>query len=254
MLINKKLFQNIFIPVAPGDNGGCLGAAFYVNKNIAKENYNFANPFIGNKYSDEEINLIIVKNYSNLVKYKKFNTEKEKYNTATEIIINNGVIGWFQNEMEFGPRSLGNRSILADPRNPKIKDLINSKIKRRENFRPFAPSILSEYQTEWYYEDFNGIYMSAVMRIRENKKKYVPGVVHVDGTSRVQTVTKNFNKNFYNLINDFYKKTKVPMLLNTSFNENEPIVRSPHDAIKCLLRTDMDALLLGSFLITKNRK
>ena len=153
--------------------------------------------------------------------------------------------------MEFGPRALGNRSILADPRNENVKELINIKVKRRENFRPFAPSVLSEKQDEWYEEKFYNRYMSAVMNIKSEKKNFVPGVVHVDNTSRVQTVDKNLNEFFYNLIYEFYKKTSVPMLLNTSFNENEPIVRTPENAIDCLLRTNIDALFLEDFYLEK---
>ncbi len=251
LIINNKTFQNVFIPVAPGDNGGCLGAAFYVSRENLKKNNNFNNPFVGNKYSDEEIKKLIEKKYLNAINYEKFKTETDKYDTATDIIINKGVVGWFQDKMEFGPRALGNRSILADPRNPNVKDLINIKIKRREKFRPFAPSILADHQKNWYNEKFDGKYMSAVMKVREEKKKFIPGVVHIDDTSRVQTVTKNSNMNFYNLINNFYKKTQIPLILNTSFNENEPIVRTPDEAIDCLLRTNMDALFIGSFIITK---
>ena len=170
---------------------------------------------------------------------------------ASSIIINKGVIGWFQDRMEFGPRALGNRSILADPRNKNIKELINLKIKRRENFRPFAPSILSDKQSEWYEENYNNIYMSSVMTPKKDKSHLIPGVVHVDNTSRVQTVFKEINLNFYNLIYNFFLKTNVPMLLNTSFNESEPIVRTPAEAIECLLRTNMDCLFLNSFLIKK---
>ena len=162
------------------------------------------------------------------------------------------VIGWFQDKMEFGPRALGNRSILADPRKENMKEIINKKIKRRENFRPFAPSVLHEYQKEWFDEDFENIYMSSVMRAKLNKKKLIPAVVHIDGTSRVQTVKKD-NEKFYQLIKKFYNNTNVPMLLNTSFNENEPIVRKPEEAIECLLRTDMDSLYINNFLIKKKK-
>ncbi len=250
ILINKDFSKNIFIPVAPGDNGGSLGAAFYVSKRIIKNN-NFNNPYLGTAYDENEIEDIIKKKYKYDVNYKKFETKEEKFNSATNIIINKGVIAWFQNKMEFGPRALGNRSILADPRNKNIKELINLKVKRRENFRPFAPSVLSEKQDEWYEEKFYNRYMSAVMNIKSEKKNIVPGVVHVDNTSRVQTVDKNLNECFYNLIYVFYKKTSVPMLLNTSFNENEPIVRTPEDAIDCLLRTNIDALFLEDFYLEK---
>jgi carbamoyltransferase len=153
--------------------------------------------------------------------------------------------------MEFGPRALGNRSILADPRNKDIKDLINLKIKRRESFRPFAPSVLSDFQNDWFEENYINQYMSSVMMVKNKKKHLIPGVVHIDGSSRVQTVLKKNNKTFHNLIYNFFLKTGVPLLLNTSFNENEPIVRSPEEAIECLLRTNMDGLFINSFFIKK---
>ena len=134
-----------------------------------------------------------------------------------------------------------------------MKDIINKKIKRRENFRPFAPSVLKEHQYEWFEENFDNLYMSSVMSVKPNKINLIPAVVHVDGSSRVQTVKKENNNKFHNLISKFYVKTKVPMLLNTSFNENEPIVRKPEEAINCLLRTDMDSLYINDFCIEKIR-
>ncbi len=250
ILLNKDQIERVFIPVAPGDNGGCLGAAFYVCKNNNKKN-NFDNPYLGTSFSENEIKNELENKFINKVNYRKIDNNNEKYNIATDLIINKSVIGWFQGKMEFGPRALGNRSILADPRNPKIKELINLKIKRRENFRPFAPSILSELQEEWYQEKFNNLYMSSVMRPLKEKIHLIPGVVHIDNTSRVQTVYKEINENFYQLIENFYQKTNIPMLLNTSFNENEPIVRSPYEAIECLLRTNMDALFINNFFIKK---
>tara|TARA_B110000305_G_C19437535_1_gene639869 strand:+ start:28 stop:1737 length:1710 start_codon:yes stop_codon:yes gene_type:complete len=250
ILLSKKFTKNIFIPVAPGDNGGCLGAAFYTCKKKIINN-DFDNPFLGTAYSDVEIENIIIKKYLNKITYKKFNNESEKYDVASNMIINKGVIGWFQDKMEFGPRALGNRSILADPRNKKIKDLINLKIKRRESFRPFAPSVLSDFQNDWFEEIYLNQYMSSVMKAKSDKKHLIPGVVHIDGSSRVQTVLKKNNKTFYNLIYNFFLKTGVPLLLNTSFNENEPIVRSPEEAIECLLRTNMDGLFINSYFVRK---
>lgn len=250
ILLSKKFTKNLFIPVAPGDNGGCLGAAFYICKEKIINN-DFDNPFLGTTYDDVEIENIISDKYLEKINYKKFKNESEKYDVASNMIINEGVIGWFQDRMEFGPRALGNRSILADPRNKKIKDLINLKIKRRESFRPFAPSILSDLQKDWFEEIYSNQYMSSVMRAKYEKKDLIPGVVHIDGTSRVQTVLKKNNKNFYNLIYNFFLKTGVPILLNTSFNENEPIVRSPEEAIECFLRTNMDGLFINSYFIKK---
>ncbi len=250
ILINNNFSKNIFIPVAPGDNGGCLGAAFYICKDKVKNN-NFNNPYIGTCYKDEQIREIIKSKYSKKITVREFQNNDEKYDLASELIINKGVVGWFQDRMEFGPRSLGNRSILADPRNPNIKELINLKIKRREIFRPFAPSILSKMQEKWFEEKFSNSYMSAVMVPKKDKVHLIPGVVHIDNTSRVQTVFEETNKNFYKLIYNFYLKTNIPMILNTSFNENEPIVRSPDEAIECLLRTNMDALFINNFFIKK---
>ena len=154
--------------------------------------------------------------------------------------------------MEFGPRALGNRSILADPRYKEMKDIINIKIKKRENFRPFAPSILAEQKTLWYNENnFVNHYMSSVEKVREDKINFLGAVTHVDNTGRVQDVTKKLNPLYYKLIDKFYQKTNVPVLLNTSFNENEPIIRSPKEAINCLLRTDLDYLFINNFKIKK---
>lgn len=152
--------------------------------------------------------------------------------------------------MEFGARSLGNRSILANPANPKIKDLINKKIKLRETFRPFAPSILSEDVEKWFGICRDLPFMSEVSKIKNNKN-LIPGVVHIDDTCRLQTVKKEENKKFYNLIDRFKQKTGIPILLNTSFNENEPIVCSPKDAIKCFLRTEMDIICIENWVISR---
>ena len=153
--------------------------------------------------------------------------------------------------MEFGPRALGNRSILADPRNPNMKDIINKKIKRRESFRPFAPSVLEEFQSEWFESEFFNPYMSSLATVREEKRKMIPAVTHFDNTARLQTVNKNLNQKFHGLLNYFNKLTNVPILLNTSFNENEPIVLKPEEALECILRTDMDAIFIHNFFVKK---
>ena len=153
--------------------------------------------------------------------------------------------------MEFGARALGNRSILANPCDPNIKDIINSKIKRRESFRPFAPSILEEKKNEWFENDKYNPYMSSVENVRKEKQKIIPSVTHIDGTGRVQSVSKDFNFDFYSIISRFYEISNVPILLNTSFNENEPIVMSPDHAINCFLRTNMDVLVLNKFIIKR---
>ena len=153
--------------------------------------------------------------------------------------------------MEWGPRALGNRSILANPCNPNMKDIINAKIKLREKFRPFAPSIIKEKVNEWFESDIDVPYMGMVMNIVQEKKKRIPAVTHIDGTGRLQTVDKETNLLFYNLIQSFYKISDVPIILNTSFNENEPIVNTPEEAIECFLRTKMDILSIGNIIIQR---
>ena len=253
ILLNDNFFHKIFIPFAPADNGGAIGSSIYTYSKTGNKINNVQSPYLGNNFDNHSIekSLEYYVNKFNL-RIEKFTNFNQLCEKAVNELTNNGVIGWFQGKMEFGPRALGNRSILADPRKEIMKEIINKKIKRRENFRPFAPSVLKEYQNEWFSENFDNIYMSSVMKAKFDKIKLIPAVVHVDGTSRVQTVTKENNYKFHNLIKKFYEKTNVPMLLNTSFNENEPIVRKPEEAIKCLLRTDMDSLFINDYLIKKN--
>ena len=250
---NNKYFKKIYIPSAPGDNGGALGAAFLVyvkkyNKKIKKAQ----SPYLGNGYSNQDIEKILKKEkYKKKIKYKFITKEKKLFYEISKLIKKGNIIGWFQDKVEFGPRALGNRSILADPRNPKMKEIINKKIKRRESFRPFAPAVLREFQKDWFESNFNNLYMSSVALVKKSKRKLIPSVTHVDGTSRLQTVSMNTNPRFYNLIKQFYKITRVPILLNTSFNENEPIVLRPEEALNCFLRTKMDYLVLNDYLIKK---
>jgi carbamoyltransferase len=252
ILTSKKYFENFFIPMAPGDNGGAIGAALLVNSKYNSNQKNFRNPYLGNSYNDNEIELTINNKFKNLIKFQKLDNISNTCDLASNMITNGKVIGWFQGKMEFGPRALGNRSILADPRNPNMKDIINQKIKRRENFRPFAPSVLEEFQKDWFDGNYQNLYMSSVINVKEDKKNKIPAVIHEDGTSRVQTVSKILNEKFYLLISKFNDLTGVPLLLNTSFNENEPIVCSPEEAIKCLLRTNLDGLFIENLFIKKN--
>ena len=253
ILINNY-FEKIFIPYAPGDAGGCIGSALYTfrKKNRNKTFENLISPFIGCSYNNNDIKKII-NNEVRLKKYKiKFFEERKKLNTfIAGKIFSNNIIGFFNSKMEFGPRALGNRSILANPCSLNIKEILNSKIKRRESFRPFAPSILEDKKKEWFINERANPFMSIVEYIKEEKRKKIPAVTHVDGTGRVQTVSKDLNENFYNLIYEFYKISGVPILLNTSFNENEPIVRSPEEAINCFLRTEMDILVLEDWIIER---
>jgi len=258
-LANKKIFESnifndIYIPYAPGDSGGSIGSALHVAKKQDKdiELKNLYSPYIGPSYDNNEIQNKL-NNNSNLKNFKitKYDDLVHLNKKIAKHIFENKIIGYFNNRMEFGSRALGNRSILANPCNPMIKEIINSKIKRRENFRPFAPAILYEEKKKWFDNDYSNPYMSHVENIIKEQRIKIPAVTHVDGTGRVQTVTKIINENFYNLINEFYKISKVPILLNTSFNENEPIVMDYKNAIDCFLRTKMDVLVLNNHIIER---
>ncbi len=172
--------------------------------------------------------------------------------TTARHIADGSVVGWFQGRMEWGPRALGNRSILCDPRRADMKEILNRKIKRRESFRPFAPSILREQVSEWFEEDDDVPFMLKVFPIRAEKRAKIPAVTHVDGTGRLQTVHAETNPRYYALISAFRSMTGVPMVLNTSFNENEPVVCAPAEALDCFLRTKMDVLVLGDYLVRRN--
>ena len=172
-------------------------------------------------------------------------------NIISELIIKKKIIGLFCGKMEFGSRALGNRSILADPRESDIRDIINLKTKKRESFRPFAPAILKEKVNEWFHINHEVSFMSEVYEFREDKKKFVPAVCHVDGTGRLQTVSKENNELYYLIIKNFFQLTNIPILLNTSFNENEPIVCHPSDAIQTFMSTKIDALVLENWIIER---
>jgi carbamoyltransferase len=162
------------------------------------------------------------------------------------------VVGWFQGRMEWGPRALGNRSILCVPRRVDMKDILNAKIKRRESFRPFAPSILREAVAEWFEQEDDVPFMMEVFQIRPEKRPLIPAVTHVDGSGRLQTVHRETNPLYHELISEFCSLTSVPMVLNTSFNENEPVVCRPEEALDCFLRTQMDLLVMGSWMVQRN--
>ena len=251
-ILKKTSFDKIYISPNPGDAGGSVGSALQFllkNKSKIEKNINYA--YLGKNYDDE----IIQREIENKNLKKNFHVEKlsneNLLNFVTEQLCLSKAVGWFQGKMEWGARALGNRSILADARNPKIKDIINSKIKRRESFRPFAPAILREFTDDWFEINKDVPYMSEVYKILEKHIKKLPGITHIDGTGRLQTVSELNNLKFYNLINTFYKKTNIPLILNTSFNENEPIVESPEQAINCFLRTEMDMLVLENWIILR---
>lgn len=258
-LANKKIFESrlfnkVFIPYAPGDGGGSIGAALTVLKDYKKDYkfYNLKNPYIGPKYKNSDISKELLKNKKlNIHKISFENNNSLLLKKVAKYIYQNRVVGFFNDRMEFGARALGNRSILANPCNPKIRDLLNKKIKKRETFRPFAPAILNDHKSKWFGNIRENAYMSCVENIVIKNRKYIPAVTHIDGTGRVQTVKKSINKNFYGLIKEFYKLSNVPILLNTSFNENEPIVMNYKHAIDCFLRTKMDVLVINNFIIKR---
>ena len=225
----------------------------YVNslKNNKKRNVDINSSYLGPEYSNEYIKKTL-DNRNDIKNFKiKYLNDEEIYKTTAKKISENHVIGWFKGRMEWGPRALGNRSILANPINKNIKDILNIKIKLREKFRPFAPAILFDHKEKYFEIDYHSPFMLNVVQAKEISKIKIPAVVHVDNTCRVQTVKQNENKHFYNLIYEFYKITNVPVLVNTSFNENEPIVQNPEEALNCFLRTNMDFLVLENWTISR---
>lgn len=247
-ILRKGLYKNLFVQPAAHDSGTSLGSALYVHHYLFREpaDFKMKHNFLGPGYSNDEIKKILI---DNKIRYEH-HEEIEKI-TARHLA-NGKIVGWFQERMEFGPRALGSRSILADPRSPVMKDIVNERIKHREPFRPFAPSIMKEYATDYFIGCKESPFMTFVFPVSKNKGNLIPSVTHIDGTARVQTVDKENNLRFWKLINEFQKLTDVPVLLNTSFNvKGEPIVCSPEDAIRCFYTTGLDFLVLGNYLITK---
>jgi carbamoyltransferase len=242
--------DNVYIPSAGHDAGIAMGSALYYHNHVLNLPRLPAiwNAHTGSRYDNHAVESILKEN--NLV--YSFLEEKELCEQIVDQIVQGGVIGWFQGRSEFGPRALGARSILVDPRRTDAKDLLNKKIKRRESFRPFAPSILEEYVEEYFGRKEKVPFMEKVFPILESKRALIPAVTHVDGTGRLQTVSAQVSPRYYRLIDAFRKRTGIPILLNTSFNENEPIVNSPQEAIDCFLRTQMDVLAIENFLIKRS--
>lgn len=242
-------FESVYIPSAGHDAGISMGSALYhYHHNLGRpRNAPMLSAYTGVRFTNEEIESILKEKG---VAYRLLNDD-QLFDEVTDRLIASGVVGWFNGRAEFGPRALGGRSILADPRNPNAKDLLNLKIKRRESFRPFAPSILKEQAAEFFTKAEEVPFMEKVFPIRPEKRSLIPAVTHVDGTGRLQTVDKEVSPRYYGLIESFGRKTGVPILLNTSFNENEPIVNTPQEAIDCFLRTRMDMLVLENCVIER---
>ncbi|HEG43570.1 MAG TPA: carbamoyltransferase [Phycisphaerales bacterium] len=255
-ILDNTAFKNIYIQPAAGDAGGSIGAAFYMWHSLLgnKRNFIMEHAYWGPRYNEDELREVLD---SQINEIKACNCSVNKFEDAdlckqiAKHIADGKVIGWFQDKMEWGPRALGNRSILCDPRRADMKEILNIKIKRRESFRPFAPSILRESVKDWFEKDCDVPFMLQVLQIKKEKRKEIPAVTHVNGSGRLQTVTETQNPLYYNLIREFYDITNVPILLNTSFNENEPIVCHPKEALDCFLRTNMDVLALGNFVVKR---
>jgi len=248
-LTRNTAFSHVYIPPAGHDAGISMGAALFVYNQLLQQPR--ANPvwsaYTGSRYTNDEVEQYL---RSRNMAYTRY-TDEMLYDLVSDRLINAGVVGWFNGRAEFGPRALGARSILADPRRSDAKDLLNQKIKRRESFRPFAPSILREYVAEYFELSGDVPFMEKVYPIRPEKRALLPAVTHVDGSGRLQTVDKTVTPRYYQLIETFRRKTGVPILLNTSFNENEPIVNSPEQALDCFLRTDMDMLVMENCVVSR---
>jgi carbamoyltransferase len=248
-IFDQTKFEETCIQPAAGDDGLSLGAALYVYNSVLgnKKRYVMKGSYLGPEYSDDEIKVALE---TKRIPYTKFNKKDLIDSTVNEIASDN-VVGWFQGKMEWGPRALGNRSILGNPSSKNMKEILNSRIKRREWFRPFAPVVLEEKQSEIFENNHPSPHMLHVYKIKKEWRDKLSAVNHNDNTGRLQTVKRNENQLYYDLVESFGKKTGVPVLLNTSFNENEPIVCNPHEAIDCFTRTKMDILVIGSFFCKK---
>ena len=249
-------FQNVYVHAAPGDQGGAIGAAFAVwHKLGGARGFVMDHAYWGPCFDTTTCARALEARTNDLdpqaFSIDEVRDETELYRRTAAAVAEGRVVGWFQGRMEWGPRALGNRSIVCDPRRGDMKQILNAKIKRREGFRPFAPSILKEHVAGWFEEDDDVPFMMQVFQIREEKRAETPAVTHADGSGRLQTVCKSTNRRYAGLIEAFLDITGVPMVLNTSFNENEPVVCKPDEALDCFLRTKMDVLVLGDWIVER---
>ena len=248
-LFDRTPFRRTYLQPAAGDEGLAIGAALHTYHSVLKQprRHELKNSYLGPEFSDSRIQASL---QTAGLQYRKLERAVLIDAVAEQIAVGN-VIGWFQGRMEWGPRALGNRSIVAHPGLPNMKEVLNARIKHREWFRPFAPSIMADYQQEYFEHDHPSPFMLHVYKIRPEKRAVLCAVNHVDDTGRLQTVTREENPLYYDLISAFHRKSGIPVILNTSFNENEPIVCTPEEAIDCFQRTRMDVLAIGSFLVVK---
>jgi len=247
-------FEHVYVHPAAGDGGLAVGAAYFVwhQKLHKPRSFVMEHAYWGPGYSQEEVRRAVDASGVSQNGFSIVELPEEELMRQTAAIIAEGkILGWFQGRAEWGPRALGNRSIVADPRRPEMKEILNRRIKHREIFRPFAPSILAEATGEYFEKSHPSPFMTLAYSVRPEKREKIPAPTHVDGTGRLQTVTREANPRYHALISAFHKLAGVPVVLNTSFNDNEPIVCRPEEALDCFLRTRMDALVLGDFLITR---
>ncbi|MCU0373897.1 MAG: glycosyltransferase [Chitinophagaceae bacterium] len=244
-------FEEVYIPPAGHDAGLALGAALWVHNQLNKglRSKPLLTAFTGPCYTNSQVEDTL---QGHNVTWRLIEDFDHLCRKVASVIDAGGVVGWFRGRSEFGPRALGNRSILADPRRADAKDLLNRKIKRRESFRPFAPAVLEDYSGQYFALSDTTPFMEKVFPIRKEKQTEIPAVTHVDGTGRIQTVSRQLHPDFYRLIEAFFKLTGVPILLNTSFNENEPIVNTPAEALDCFLRTKMDLLVMQDIVVSRD--
>ncbi|MGB7437604.1 MAG: carbamoyltransferase [Candidatus Acidiferrum sp.] len=253
-IFDQTPFEKVYVQPAAGDGGLAVGAAFYLWHQLLGQPRSFVmeHAYWGPSYSAEEIRSAIQGSAVSNGGYTLNELDQPELLRRTAAIIAEGkILGWYQGRAEWGPRALGNRSIVADPRRPGMKEILNQRIKHREIFRPFAPSILAEKTGEWFEKSYPSPFMTMAYSVRPEKRDKIPASTHVDGTGRLQTVTAAANPRYHALIREFERQTGVPVVLNTSFNDNEPIVCRPEEALDCFLRTKMDALVLGNYLITR---
>jgi carbamoyltransferase len=243
-------FEEIFIQPAAGDAGTAMGVCYYIYHQILGQprQWVLQDAYTGPQFGNGRVEGLL---QANRLSYRSLD-EKSLVDHTARLIAGGEIVGWFQGRMEWGPRALGNRSILADPRRKDMKDILNARIKHREKFRPFAPSILEEAAWEYFDQTYPDPFMLKVYNVLPHKHDLIPAVTHIDGTGRLQTVSRQAAPLYWELINTFGEITGIPVVLNTSFNENEPIVCTPEEALDCFLRTRMDALVMGSYLVEKN--
>jgi carbamoyltransferase len=249
-------FRRVYVQAAAGDAGGAIGSAFTIWHSLGgKREFVMDHAYWGPAFNGKDISRLLAEHQSEIsaagCTIQDSLDEAALCQRTAAAIADGKVVGWFQGRMEWGPRALGNRSILCDPRRSDMKALLNAKIKRRESFRPFAPSVLEEDVLDWFEEDDAVPFMMQVFQIREEKRARIPAVTHVDGSGRLQTVSRRTNPKYHRLIEEFHELTGIPMVLNTSFNENEPVVCEPKEALDCFLRTKMDVLVMDDTILIR---